>query len=40
VAAASAEEVRRRPSEFAWYVASGLLAIGIGVLVTMLLGGI
>lgn len=40
VAAASAHEVRRRPSEFGWYLASGLLAAAIGVLATMLLNGV
>jgi hypothetical protein len=39
-AAASAYTIRRRRSEFAWYLATGLLAVGIGVLATMLLSGV
>src|SRR5437879_5716939 len=35
LAASSANTIRRRRSEFAWYLASGLLAAGIGVVATV-----
>ena len=40
LASASAYTIRRRRSEFAWYLATGLLAVGIGILATMLLSGV
>jgi len=40
LAASSANTILRRRSEFAWYLATGLLAVGIGVLATMLLSGV
>jgi hypothetical protein len=34
LAASSADTILRRRSEFAWYLATGLLAIGLGLVVT------
>jgi hypothetical protein len=40
LAASSAETIRRRRSEFAWYLATALLAVGIGVIATVWLNGV
>ena len=39
VAASSANTIRRRRSEFAWYLVTALLAVGIGVVATVWLNG-
>jgi hypothetical protein len=40
LAASSAETIRRRRSEFAWYLATALLAVGVGVIATVWLNGV
>ena len=39
LAASSAKTISRRRSEFAWYLASAVLAAGIGVAATVWLNG-
>jgi hypothetical protein len=39
LAASSAKTISRRRSEYAWYLASALLAAGIGVVATVWLNG-